>query len=125
MLHSKDFSSLASPTPSVGEVWLMIASPIGVSPVAARVVGWNKSAVVKSAIVLTGPKPTMPISTRLAAMLSLITSFLKATKPAFNSSMGLPCIEPEVSSSRRHGQRGSGLSANCAESKGICSKSDI
>src|SRR5262249_7812734 len=42
---------------------------------------------------------------------------LKSVSPALSSEIGRPAIEPELSRSRRQGQRGSGLSANSAAAK--------
>jgi len=39
--------------------------------------------------------------------------------------IGSPAMDCEVSSSSRQGQRGSGLSANSLDPKGICSKSEM
>src|SRR5215475_16145966 len=65
----------------------------------------------------TGPKLTIPTSTRFAANASPMSSSLKSVSPALSSEIGRPAIEPELSSSRRQGQRGSGLSANSAAAK--------
>ena len=59
------------------------------------------------------------LSTRFMAKESAASSSLKVVKPAFNSAIGCPCIDPDTSSSNRHGQRGSGLSANSVVPKEI------
>jgi hypothetical protein len=41
--------------------------------------------------------------------------------PSFNSRIGLPAIEPDVSSNSTQGHRGSGLSAKLSLPKGTCS----
>src|SRR5262245_66518529 len=94
-----------------------IAAPIGVSPWGVRTGAWNWSAVWKSLTTETGPKLTIPTSTRFAARASPISSSLKSVRPALSSEIGRPAIEPELSRSRRQGQRGSGLSANSAAAK--------
>src|SRR5437764_1215083 len=48
-------------------------------------------------------------STRCIAIGSEVNSSLNACRPALSSPMGFPFIEPEVSSSRRQGHRGSGF----------------
>lgn len=103
----------------------MMAEPIGVSPLEERVGGSNWSAVVKWVIIFIGPKVRIPISTRFAATESAINSSFNAIKPALSSLIGRPCIDPDVSSNKRHGHRGSGLSAKPAASKGTCSNSVI
>src|SRR5215470_14806515 len=91
-----------------------IAPPIGVSPCGVSTGAWNTSAVWKSLTTETGPKLTIPTSTRFAASASPTSSSLKIVRPALSSEIGRPAIELELSRSRRHGQRGSGLSANSA-----------
>src|SRR5215475_4763784 len=91
-----------------------MAAPIGVSPWGIRTGAWNWSAVWKSLTTETAPKLTMPTSTRFAARASPTSSSLKSVRPALSSEIGRPAIEPELSRSRRQGQRGSGLSANSA-----------
>src|SRR5262245_24319475 len=59
----------------------------------------------------------MPTSTRFAANASPTSSSLKSVRPALSSEIGRPAIEPELSRSRRQGQRGSGLSANSAAAR--------
>src|SRR5215475_5622382 len=59
----------------------------------------------------------MPTSTRFAARASPTSSSFKSVRPALSSEIGRPAIEPELSRSRRQGQRGSGLSANSAAAK--------
>ena len=98
----------------------VIAAPIGVSASAGSVGGVKLSAVTKSVATRTGPNVTMPTSTRLAAIGSAISSSLNVMRPAFSSLIGFPLIEPDVSSSSRQGQRGSGLSANSETPKGTC-----
>ena len=78
-------------------------------------------ALVKGVSTLTGPKVTMPTSTRFMAKASADNSSRKVARPAFNSSSGRPLIEPDTSKSRMHGQRGSGLLAKSLVSKEICS----
>ena len=58
------------------------------------------------------PKVTMAISARLLASESAASVSLSVIRPSFNSAMGCPVIEPDVSSSNTQGTRGSGLSAN-------------
>src|SRR5215813_9148604 len=94
-----------------------MAAPIGVSPWGVRTGAWNTSAVWKSLTMETGPKLTIPTSTRFAANASPTSSSLKSVSPALSSEIGRPAIEPELSRSRRQGQRGSGLSANSAAAK--------
>src|SRR5215471_17982303 len=94
-----------------------MAAPIGVSPWGVRTGAWNTSAVWKSLTTETGPKLTIPTSTRFAANASPTSSSLKSVSPALSSEIGRPAIEPELSRSRRQGQRGSGLSANSAAAK--------
>jgi hypothetical protein len=48
---------------------------------------------------------------------SLIT-VLVVLRPSFNSATGVPDIDPEVSSSKRQAQRGSGFSAKSSAFKG-------
>ncbi len=60
----------------------------------------------------------MPTSTRWVAMSSDISSDLKVRSPSFSCAIGCPCIEVEVSSSSRHGQRGSAFSTNSGSAKG-------
>jgi len=100
----------------------MMAAPIGVSPVAERCGGWKLSTVWKSETTWTGPKVTIANSTRLMASASAANSSLKATRPLFNSVIGEPCIEWEVSSNSRHGQRRSGLSAKSFAPNGTWSR---
>ena len=49
---------------------------------------------LSTAIFLTGPKVTSEISTRLTASSSAINSSRKASRPAFNSSIGLTVRGP-------------------------------
>ena len=85
----------------------MIADPIGVSPVVSKLGAWNMSAVWKSCTTRTGPKVMMATSTRCAAIWSDFSSCSNVRSPAFSSAIGLPRMEPEVSSNNRQGQRGS------------------
>src|SRR5262245_2325352 len=94
-----------------------MAAAIGGSRCGAGTGGWNGSAVGKSLTTEAGPKLTIPTSTRFAARASPISSSLKSVRPALSSEIGRPAIEPELSRSRRQGQRGSGLSANSAAAK--------
>ncbi len=100
----------------------MMAAPMGVSPVGERVGGWNMSAVWKSDSTLTGPKVMMATSTRWEAIESELSSSWNTRSPALSSAMGLPFIDPDVSSSRRHGHRGSGFSIKLGGTNGIWSE---
>ena len=98
-----------------------MAEPIGVSPWANRMGGKKLAALVKGCSTCTGPNVTMPSSTLFKASESASSSSRKVTNPALSSLMGLPFIEPETSSSKMQGQRGSGLLAKSLVANVICS----
>src|SRR5581483_3816172 len=55
-------------------------------------------------------------STRREASGSVVRSRQNVCNPSLRAAMGAPCMEPDVSSSSTHGQRGSGFSANSTAS---------
>ncbi len=103
----------------VSSMPLVIAAPIGVSPRARSQGGWKTLAVSNSVATFTGPKVMQATSTRFDASSSAISSSRKALRPAFSSVIGSPDIDPDTSSSSRHGHRGSGLSAKSSVPKGF------
>src|SRR5262245_19701487 len=103
-------------------VAVAIASPMGVLPAASSVGGVKVSAVTNCCATRTGPNVTTATSTRLAAIASFCNCCANSLRPAFSCAIFWPSIELEVSSSSRHAQRGSGLSANSRLLNGSCSK---
>src|SRR5262249_20339584 len=88
-----------------------------VAPRAGSFGGWNRSAVVQSCTTVTLlSKVTTATSTRREASASLARSCWNARSPSFRAAMAAPCIEPDVSSSRMQGHRGSWFSANSTAS---------
>src|SRR5947208_601954 len=63
----------------------------------------------------------MATSTRLVAKSSADRQSLYVFSPALSSSIGAPFIDPETSSRRTQGKRGSGFSAKLLVPKGVCS----
>ena len=83
--------------------------------------GKKLAALVKGCSTCTGPNVTMPSSTLFKASGSASSSSRKVTNPALSSLIGLPLIEPETSSIKMQGQRGSGLLAKSLVANVICS----
>src|SRR5581483_7765893 len=91
---------------------------MGVPPSTTSSLGWKDSAETKSCRTFTGPKVMMAISTRLAASASPASSFWNCLSPALSWAIGSPDMEPELSSSSTHAQRGSGLSTKVTSANG-------
>src|SRR5688572_5090856 len=98
-----------------------MASPMGVSPSASSTGAMKASAVTKGCTTFTGPNEITPTSTRLAAIESPRSWRANSFRPALSWAILGPFMEPELSSSSRQAQRGSGLSANSRLSNGTCS----
>jgi hypothetical protein len=98
-----------------------MAAPMGVLPDAVSGVGEKVSAVTKFWTTRTGPNVTTATSTRFAAMASARSCSANVARPALSCAIFGPSIEPDVSSSSKHAQRGSGLSANSTLLKGTWS----
>src|SRR5260221_9773054 len=62
---------------------------------------------------------TTAISTRFLAISSWSNAFCKVTNPALRASIGLPCIEPDVSRISTQAQRGCEFLANSTVSSSV------
>ncbi len=102
-----------------------IAAPIGVSPLLTNWGGDHSPTSTNSVIVSTGPNVMTAIWTRRDASGSALSSSFNKVNPAFNSSIGLPCIEPDTSNNRTQGHRWLGLMMKGPGSKGFCSKMSL